>query len=524
VDLIQRGKKEPINSMSELTSDKRYNSILKIIDEHLLPDIDAKKQRGEVFTPPELVREMLFGLKKSALDKGEFKIWGLDDTGNFVDDKESDRIGGIPTKIWQNPTSTFLDPANGIGNFPVIAFYKLDYELKKQPKFRDVNKRKKHIIEKMLYMIEIDKGNCQTCKSIFKKICPAATPNMCCKDTLSLTDIILKSQFGINRFDVIMGNPPFQLGGTKQSGKTIWNVFIIGDIRKKKEYIFPGSINLLNIDGYLTFVCPQGWRTPSYSEELDIMKSRDILLINILKSSHFEINFPVDYFLLKNNKYNLNTTIINESLQLYEKVNIKDLPFISNYAWDIFQKWIDNNIKMMDIKSTSTHNFSTKKDIFKPNKDAVFKYPIIKTLNSKGLDIGYSSLKHQDQDKIKVLIAFGSDLYPTIDNGIYGVSQNVYYILCNSLKDAKTIKTFLDNDKIKCIVNSLKISSYAVSNKLLSYLPDPTQFKYSLDKSLMLRPSTNKIFNICKLKQSSTRKRTGGSGNILFNKTRKNKK
>ena len=146
--------------MSEIGSDKRYNSILKIIDEHLLPDDTAKKERGEVFTPPELVREMLFGLKKSVLDNDKNEIWGLDKNGNFIDDDESDKIGGIPTDIWQNPDSTFLDPANGIGNFPIIAFYKLDYELKKRPKFKDSAKRKKHIIEKMLFMIEIDKGNC----------------------------------------------------------------------------------------------------------------------------------------------------------------------------------------------------------------------------------------------------------------------------------------------------------------------------------------------------------------------------
>jgi hypothetical protein len=239
--------------MSQITSDKKYDSILKIIDDHLLPDTEAKKQRGEVFTPPNLVREMLFGLKKSTLDKSEYQIWGLDAAGNFVDDTESDRVGGIPTSIWRNPKSTFLDPANGIGNFPVIAFYKLDYELKKLPQFKDANKRKKHIIEKMLYMIELDKGNCQTSRAIFKKICPEAKPNICCHNTLTLTDKDLEKQFGINTFDVIMGNPPFNPPKTEtgSSGNSIWQNFVIK------------SFYNLNDKGYLCFVHPPGWKKPT---------------------------------------------------------------------------------------------------------------------------------------------------------------------------------------------------------------------------------------------------------------------
>ena len=132
---------------------RRYNSVLKIIDDHLIPDADAKAERGEVFTPPELVREMLFGLRKDKLEKGETSIWGFDEHGNFIDEDEDNKVGGVPTKIWRDPSSKWLDPANGIGNFPVIAFYKLDYELAKHKDYKDKSKRQKHIIENMLYMI-----------------------------------------------------------------------------------------------------------------------------------------------------------------------------------------------------------------------------------------------------------------------------------------------------------------------------------------------------------------------------------
>jgi len=259
--------------MTDLTSDKRYNSILKIIDEHLLPDSVAKKERGEVFTPPELVREMLYGLKKSALEKGEYKIWGVDDHGNFTEDKESDRIGGIPTEIWQNPESTFLDPANGIGNFPVIAFYKLDYELQKLPKFKNTKARHKHIIEKMLYMIELDKGNCQTCRAIFKKICPEAKPNICCKDTLSVDGKILQKIFGVTQFDIVMGNPPFQKGQDK-------NFYV--------EFINFGISILKNSNkSFLVFVIPNRILIPNHAANDSILKINPFFMIHTINNRYF---------------------------------------------------------------------------------------------------------------------------------------------------------------------------------------------------------------------------------------------
>ena len=110
---------------------KRYNSIIDIIDKRLIPDDVAKKLRGEVFTPLNLVREMLLGIRKGSKKADESEIWGIDKEGNFFDDDENDRIGGIPLAIWRDPETKWLDPANGIGNFPVIAFYMLDYQLGK---------------------------------------------------------------------------------------------------------------------------------------------------------------------------------------------------------------------------------------------------------------------------------------------------------------------------------------------------------------------------------------------------------
>jgi hypothetical protein len=236
-----------------VSSDRRYNHVLKVIDDHLIPDVKAKAERGEVFTPPDLVREMLFGLSKKALEKGITKIWGIDDAGTFVDADEKDRVGGLPTEVWRNPNLKWLDPANGIGNFPLIAFYKLDYELQHLKEWQNDDKRRKHIIENMLYMMELDKGNVAICRSLFKKIHPDAKPNLCCCDSLKITFDDINSKFGIHNFDVIMGNPPFNPPKTESgsSGNAIWQNFVMK------------SFTMLNTNGFLCFVHPPGWKKPT---------------------------------------------------------------------------------------------------------------------------------------------------------------------------------------------------------------------------------------------------------------------
>ena len=79
---------------------KEQTNIFEIIEDRLIPDKEAKQMRGEVFTPINLVNEMLFGLRKSAIKKLEgdmpdikskeyYKfIWGLDEEGNIFDDDE----------------------------------------------------------------------------------------------------------------------------------------------------------------------------------------------------------------------------------------------------------------------------------------------------------------------------------------------------------------------------------------------------------------------------------------------------
>jgi hypothetical protein len=82
---------------------------------------EKRKDNDEVFTPPFLIEEML--------DK-------------------------LPKTVWKDPTKTWLDPCAGLGNFSVLILKRLMKGLNTwQP---DEELRKKHILENMLYHVEMN--------------------------------------------------------------------------------------------------------------------------------------------------------------------------------------------------------------------------------------------------------------------------------------------------------------------------------------------------------------------------------
>ena len=139
--------------------------VSNMIHKHLDVRSDEKKEFGEVFTPINLILETL----------------------------------KLPKSCWTNPDLKWLDPSCGIGNFPVIAYYKLMDGLKKTIKKKQA--RSKHIIENMLYMVELNPSNVKICKKIFKNIDSNSKPNI---QKISYFDF--KPDF---EFDIIMGNPPW---------------------------------------------------------------------------------------------------------------------------------------------------------------------------------------------------------------------------------------------------------------------------------------------------------------------------
>lgn len=240
----------------------RPKDLLELISDCLKPKAIEKKTFGEVFTPMNFIND------------------------NMLKDIEDYWLKKKEEEIWSNEKITWYDPATGMGNYPIAIYYKLMDGLKN--KIPNEEQRKKHIIEKQLFMGELNKKNCFVVKQIFN-IDNNYKLNLYEGDTLNIN---LNEVFGVNKFDVIIGNPPYNEVLTSVGAKPLYNKFI--------EY----HINKCNL---LSFIVPSRWFAGG--KGLDKFREMMINRTDILYIKHYddaskifgnmvEIKGGVNYFLM----------------------------------------------------------------------------------------------------------------------------------------------------------------------------------------------------------------------------------
>ncbi|ARF10350.1 putative site-specific DNA-methyltransferase [Hokovirus HKV1] len=189
-------------------------NLLKLVQDNLKPKTIEKRTFGEVFTPINFIND------------------------NMLNDLEMYWQNKTNENIFTNKNLTWYDPTAGMGNFHIAIYYKLMEGLK--DKIKDDNLRKKHIIENQLYFGELNKKNCLVIKQIFN-INNEYKLNLYNGNTL---DINLNQVFKKNKFDIIIGNPPYNEELKKSGARPLYNKFI--------EY-YTDKCNILS------FVIPSRW-------------------------------------------------------------------------------------------------------------------------------------------------------------------------------------------------------------------------------------------------------------------------
>jgi hypothetical protein len=416
--------KEAFNSRE---TGNKFQEVLEYINTHLKPKETERAKHGEVFTPLNIVDQMLSRLPQ----RGTKNVWNKKDY-------------------------KWLDPANGIGNFPIKAFigqnegeytYPGLFEgLKKE--IPDDKKRCKWIIENMLYMVDINGKNNLIAKRLFEKLCSGATANIEQLDKkngfLTEKPLVFNGK-EVKEFDIIMGNPPYQGGAVKSVGTTITRKMrketgLTTDLNKNLWIPFTRrSINILNKAGYLLFIHPIGWFKPDglkpQTEIHNLILSKQIIFMKIYDQGQSLKRFgdagkiAVSYYLLENTDVYKSSTIIN-TLDKKEDVLLSPKSIIARAYTNILNKIIKKCPLWKDTDDYKQKGLN-KKDCVSGGS-----YKNIQKIGNDGLIYIIKSSKELDTLKYPKIYIDGYH-YPRYfydKDGEYGIiDQNQHYLIGENL-------------------------------------------------------------------------------------------
>lgn len=346
--------------LSLLDKDRKlFTRIKALIDDKLISNMDhikdvitmlreyvkvgdvEKKKFGEVMTPLELVKEML---------------------------------ATLPVEVWSNPNLKWLDPANGTGPYPIMVIYKLMNGLKDWEK--DEEKRYKHIIENMIYVAELQP------KNMFLY--------MCVVDPLDKYDLNiytgsfldagfdrhLRSVWGFDKFDIVMGNYPYQEqkpGFTKT--QPLWNLFV------KK------SMAIIEESGYMVTIHPSGWRNVGgvFKDVQNLLKSKQILELHIHNEKDgmktFGADTRYDFYCVRNKECGDFESKIRCQDGTFDKANLSKLEFIPSGMFSTILQLVSTHgeEKTTIINNSSYHH---QRAFMSKEKTDVNIYPCVYTVKS----------------------------------------------------------------------------------------------------------------------------------------------
>ena len=385
-----------------------------------------------------------------------------------------DMISLIPSHILENPHLKWLDPACGCGYFAMVIYKVLMNSLQNIIKCRE--KRKQHILSKMIFMVEINPSNYCILRKMFG---PNANIYNC--DFLT---------FGKDYvFDIIIGNPPYNCNGAikvptntqlhkKVDGTTIWTDFV------------KHSCSLLQPHGYLVMIIPSIWMKPDklrmyhFITQFKIHKLRAFTSTETNQLFKHKAQTPTCYFILEKMSNDLFVSLYNTFTRVYEpyKYNIGEpIPLCGSSIISKIKQFC--YLGTFNIKKT---NMPRKHIRISSHKTNEFSYNNIKTciLTGKKKDIPqliyeYSNVPCIFYGEKKLILAHKMYGFPFYDReGMYGISNRDTYVIHGYTDDEfKRIQSFLSTQTARFLFESTRYRMKYLEKYIFQLIPDITKIQ-----------------------------------------------
>jgi hypothetical protein len=420
----------------------------QLIDKYLIPQKLEKKNNAEVSTP--------FKLRQEMLDKIPIDFWKPKKT-KLISKKHKKVLNII------NKYPKVFEPCCGKGGFLIDIIDRL------MEGFKDIipdeKLRYKKIVEECLYFSDINPTNIFICKLL---VDPYNEYKLNYNEGNTL-ELNIKEKWGIDGFNAIIGNPPYNSSGNTGTGNTIWQKFTKLSLNK-----------WLKKNGYLVYVHPPGWRKPNTTKSkfyglYELMtKNNQLIYLSIhgIKDGQqtFKCGTRYDWYIIKKISNYKNTIINDENNNTFE-INMNNFSWLPNYNIDIIQKILAKKGEDICPIIYNRSNYGSDKKYTSKFKNDEYKYTIIHTIPESGVRYIYSSINDKGHFGISKIIFGQSNINnPIIDiDGEYGMSEHSMAIEVKNLDEAKNIKKCLLSDKFKNMIKSCLWSNYMIDWRLFTY-------------------------------------------------------
>jgi hypothetical protein len=277
-------------------------------------------------------------------------------------------------------------------------------------------------------------------------------------------ELNIKEKWGIDGFDAVIGNPPYQETDKNNKSKGGTNLYT--------KFINHSFENILE-KGYLLYITPISWLGPSTNKQMgsnllhNIFMKYDLISLNLNEcKKHFNVGSTFSYYLIqKTITYKLETRVVSEynkqitqdKINFKKLINMKFLPTHINN--DTIKNVIEitNNTNKLKIERTRKLDTSanTKKHL-SIEKDENFKYITYHTTTKTY----YSDIKLDIYEETKILLNMAGYLKPTIVNNC-NITESKFYVIPRNIDECNKIMDLLQSSEV---IEYLKLCKYSGFN------------------------------------------------------------
>ncbi len=263
------------------------------------------------------------------------------------------------------------------------------------------------------------------------------------------------------KFDVVIGNPPYQDTNGAARSKAIWPNFV------------KLGLDVLVEGGVLSLIHPNGWRIPSGR----FSKVRELLLNNNMKYLYtadfeegqkvFKAGTSFDWYVLTKKEYG-GVTALNNIKGEEGKYNIIELDVIGNHSQELLNSiTTDDEDERIDyIYHTKYH---TQRDYISKEKTDTHKYPVVYTITTRdGAKFTYSSrndLGHFGETKLIWSNGMGTNLIIDED-GEYGLNEFAFAI-GGDVEYLEKVKAAMESEKFLELMSAIRFNNNKYFSKVI---------------------------------------------------------